>query len=200
MTQALEIRGIGPAGGRAAGNALPLQAGLGFRLGRVTRALRRNWAEELSCLELSPPEAAALRGVNESPGCSLRALARTLGADPMNAKRCVDALERRGILRSGGHSGDRRSRTLTLSEEGRDLAHQVDDLVRKQEDWLEARIDPVDRESLEGALAKLETELGLLVHDVGPVSSDRLAHPTSKRAPRRLPLPSTEAAPSKETT
>ena len=63
--------------------------GVGFRLSRISRTLRSQWAEELSDLELSPPEAAVLRGLAEHPGCALRELARLLASDPMSAKRCV---------------------------------------------------------------------------------------------------------------
>ncbi|MHB1509849.1 MAG: methyltransferase domain-containing protein [Acidimicrobiales bacterium] len=144
-----------------ADRAMPLQAGVGFRLSRVARELRRRWADDLSALSVSPPQAAVLRGIAKSPGCSLRALARTLAVDPTNAKRYVDALERRDLIRSGNHTGSRRPRTLTVTEAGKSLALQVDELVRDQEEWLDITFDADERKYLERALDKLEGGLGL---------------------------------------
>lgn len=154
---------------------VPLQAGLGFRLSRLTRALRRIWADELSELGLSPPQAAVLRGVAGNPGCSLRALARILATDPMNAKRCVDELEQRGLIRSGSRPGDRRPRTLALTEDGRALAHAVDGLVRDQESWMNSELSPVERDRLEAALTKLEVALDLVAGDSHPAASNEVS-------------------------
>ena len=89
---------------------LPLEGGLGFRLDRLVRALRAGWAAELAGIGLTPPQAAVLRGVAGADGVSVRALARRLGGDPMNVKRCADELEQRSLLRSGTDAGDRRPR------------------------------------------------------------------------------------------
>lgn len=140
---------------------MALQAGLGFRLSRLARTLRRSWTDQLSGIGLSPPQAAVLRGVAEEPGCSLRSLARLLGADPMNVKRCVDELEQRGLIRSGSRPGDRRPRTLTLSENGITLARDLDALVVDQETWLNKALGPIQRVYLESSLSTLEALVGL---------------------------------------
>ena len=41
-----------------------------------------------------------LRAVTEGKACGLRALARNLGTDPMNARRLVNHLEQAGLVRS----------------------------------------------------------------------------------------------------
>jgi DNA-binding MarR family transcriptional regulator/SAM-dependent methyltransferase len=149
--------------GASAHEAAPLQLtqGLGFRLSRLTRLLRARWARQLEELGLTPPQAAVLRGVAERPGCSLRALARTLGADPMKVKRCVDVLERRGLLRSAHRGTDRRPRALDLTPESLALASRVDTLVRAQEEHLAAVLGADGLSRIESALAALEADLGL---------------------------------------
>lgn len=133
--------------------------GLGFRVGRLARALRRGWAQDLAPLSLSPPQAAVLRGVAEGPGCSLRALARTLGADPMNVKRCIDELEGRGLIRSGEDVADRRRRTLTVTSAGESLASQVHTLATQQQVELHGILSAAQLEALEDAFAVLEVAL-----------------------------------------
>ncbi len=143
------------------GGRLALRAGLGFRLSRAARALRRSWAEELLPFALTPPQAAALRGVAERPGCSLRALARMLGTDPTNAKRCVDELESRGLLESRGRRGDRRPLLLHVSPPAEALVAQIDHLVATQEQRLLGAIGPSGCEAVAAALTSLELHLGL---------------------------------------
>lgn len=138
-----------------------LEDGLGFRVGRLARALRRGWALDLSPLNLSPPQAAVLRGVTDRPGCSLRALARMLSADPMNVKHCVDELEGRGLIGSGRDPGDRRRRTLTATPAGLALARKVNALAGQQQSWFESTLGQSRWETLDAALTGLEGALGI---------------------------------------
>lgn len=140
---------------------LQLEEGLGFRLNRLSRLLRAQWAHELERLGLTPPQAAVLRGVAGCPGRSLRSLARALGTDPMKAKRCVDELERQGLVRSAHRGADRRPRALELTPLGAALAARVDALVRTREEQLATVLGADRLTSLEDALAALEADLGL---------------------------------------
>lgn len=137
-----------------------LDSSLGFRLSRLARRLRRTWADTLAPLELSPPQAAVLRGVAASPGSSLRALARHLDADPMNAKRCVDALEARGLLESGHDPGDHRPRTLVVTPAGAAVAREVERLAAAQDAQLEEALPGDVASAIYDALGRLETLLG----------------------------------------
>ena len=129
--------------------------------------LRAEWAHELEGLGLTPPQAAVLRGVAERPGCSLRALARILGADPMKVKRCVDDLEGRGLLQSAHRGADRRPRALELTPESLALAARIDSLVRAREEHLAAVLGTDRLSGIESALGALESDLGLSPRSAG---------------------------------
>ncbi len=141
---------------------LALDESIGFRLSRVARARRRAWFEEIESLALTPPQASALRGVVGRPNQSLRALARTLGTDPMSAKRCVDDLESRGLVRSASAPGDRRLRVLNVTEAGLNLAQEIDRRVRRQEASLRDLMSPREYETLAKVLHRLEGHLNLV--------------------------------------
>lgn len=134
---------------------------VGFRLSRVARARRQAWSQELTHLGLTPPQAAILRGIAESSDRSLRSLARTLGTDPMSAKRCVDELESRELVRSSSLPQDRRPRVLNLTDAGRQVMTELDFLVRRQEVRLRTMLSPVDYQQLLGVLDRLEEGLHL---------------------------------------
>jgi DNA-binding MarR family transcriptional regulator len=132
-----------------------LQSGLGFRLNRATRAVRAAWAVQLADLDVSPPHAAVLRAASDGSGAGVRALARTLGTDPMNVKHLADDLERRGLIASGVE-GDRRIRALRLTEAGQRLADEDVARVRQQEEWFTRVLGGAQRRQLERALDRLE--------------------------------------------
>lgn len=123
--------------------------------------MRMAWSGELSSVGLMPPQAAVLRGVADTDGISIRALARLLGGDPMNVKRCVDEIERRGLLVSGSAEGDRRPRVLTLTEQGRALVGKVDRLVQAQDARLTEALGASARPDFEKALSALEAAHGI---------------------------------------
>jgi len=168
---------------------LPLDSGLGFRLDRLVRTMRTAWAGELSSIGLTPPQAAVLRGVADADGISIRALARLLGGDPMNVKRCVDEVEQRGLLVSGTAEGDRRPRVLTLTDQGRAVAGTVDRLVQAQDARLTEVVGASVRPQFERALGALETAHGIArAEGDGDDRSPSETPPSSSiSSPRRSP-------------
>ncbi len=131
---------------------------VGFRLSRAARALRAQWRDELADLDVAPPEAAILRLVAASPGAALRELARTLGSDPMSTKRCVDALEARGLLVSD-RRGEGRSRGLHATVAGARLVAEIERRAHAREEWLAASLGARAADELRRALDLLEQSL-----------------------------------------
>ncbi len=109
-----------------------LEGGLGFRLGRAHRALREAWETRISDLGVSPPQAAMLRAICESPGSGLRELARWLRTDATNAKRLVDHLEQNGLVHSSTDPSHRQRRLLDATNKGERLEQE---LSRRGEAW-----------------------------------------------------------------
>ena len=141
---------------------LSLDQSVGFRLSRVARARRRAWSEEIEALGITPPQASALRGIVEQPDQSLRSLARTLGIDPMSAKRIVDELESRGLVRSASAPGDRRPRVLNVTDPGLALVREIDQRVRRQEASLREVLSQREYETLVKVLHRLEEHLNIV--------------------------------------
>lgn len=138
-----------------------LETNVGFRLSRVSRNLRHTWSSRLKTLGISPPQAAIIRGLSNYPTTSLRELARLLGADPMNVKRCLDDLESLNLVQSGTKKGDRRQRTLTLTIEGQRLAKEVARQAEVHEHWLRSAIPPNELNAFLNAIDSLEKLLGV---------------------------------------
>lgn len=130
--------------------------GLGFLLGVAHRARRRAWEAELADLGLSAPQAAVLRIIGAHPGIGVRQLARTLGTDPMNARRIAETLLAAGCCEARRDPVDARRRPLQLTPSGQKLAQMV---ARKAGDTEEALVNTLGS----GAYAALVAGLHLLI-------------------------------------
>jgi DNA-binding MarR family transcriptional regulator len=69
-------------------------------------------------LDLSPPQAHALKVLRPDHPIAMRALADELHCDPSNITGIVDRLETRGLVQRRAAPGDRRIKTLLLTGDG----------------------------------------------------------------------------------
>ncbi len=138
-----------------------LEESVGFRLSRLARSRRSRWAGQLRSLGLTPPQAAILRGATERSNASLRALARTMGTDPMSVKRCVDALEARGLLRSAISREARRARVVRLTPAGERLMTELEEMARQQEQEIRALLSTSEYAQLLAVIDRLERGMHL---------------------------------------
>lgn len=174
---------------------LPLDSDLGFRLSRASRALRRQWAERLSPLGLTPPQSAVLRALVERPGLGLRELARQLDSDPMTTKHVVDELERRGWLASGRRPGDGRARSLRPTTTGTRIAEAASRLAAEHDRLLRERLGPLADaagrvlSALETAAREPAAEAATRTPEQSPPTrpEDRVTGPTHQE-PRSAPV------------
>ena len=140
---------------------ISLEESVGFRLGRLARARRDRWANELRSLGLTPPQAAILRATRDNPSQGLRALARTLKFDAMAVKRCVDELEVREWVATTTHEGDRRVRVVSLTRAGGALVSRLDEFVHHQESTLRTHLSRAQLDVFSALLAQLERAEGI---------------------------------------
>lgn len=149
----------GPAAKETAPTGVPLDAQLGFCLGRAHRRVRSAWEEVLAPLGVSAPQAAVVRAVGELGAPGLRALARRLHSDPMNVRRLVEHLERAGLVHSVADPDHRQRRAVTLTPAGAALGEALAGAALAFETRLAARVEPGDLEQLLALLGRLESAL-----------------------------------------
>jgi MarR family transcriptional regulator, organic hydroperoxide resistance regulator len=80
--------------------------------------VRRRFLDTVTELGLSFPQAHALKVLRPGHPIPMRELAGSLACDPSNITGIVDRLGDRGLVERGSAPGDRRVRTLMLTEEG----------------------------------------------------------------------------------
>lgn len=111
----------------------------------------------------------------------MRALARTIGTDPMSVKRCADELEGRGLLTSGQLAADRRPRTLTLTTRGTTTVATVNERLMRQEATFDAVLDAGARTTFEALLTRLEHALDIGSDVVASSTQSVERRPTAQR-------------------
>ena len=83
--------------------------------------MRERFIGTVTELELSPPQAHALKTLRPGNPIAMRELADGLHCDPSNITGIVDRLEARGLVERRAAPGDRRIKTLLLTRSGVEL-------------------------------------------------------------------------------
>src|ERR671937_2001110 len=116
--------------------------------------VRNHFQRVIAELDLSPPQACALRRLEPERPLPMRDLADGLACDASNVTGIVDRLERRGLVERQVSSSDRRVKTLVVTAQGVALRerllrrlHQVPDAV--------AELSPEERRLLRGVLRRI---------------------------------------------
>jgi DNA-binding MarR family transcriptional regulator len=115
-------------------------------MSRMVQANRGRRGTVLASLELSPPQAQALRFLQEDEPCAMSELAGQLCCDNSNVTGIVDRLERRGLVERRPADHDRRVKLLQLTPEGAALREEALRLLDAAPDGLRALSDDEQRQ------------------------------------------------------
>lgn len=142
--------------GRVADASVDLApAGLGFLLGAAHRTRRRAWEATLSDLDLTAPQAAALRTITAHPGIGLRQLSRVLITDVMNARRLSAYLVEADLCEYRTDPRDARRRPLHPTRAGLEVAVVVAHRAARSEQDLRRVLGPDLHDTLLFGLRRL---------------------------------------------
>jgi len=132
-----------------------------FLLAQVGAHAAAKFAERLSALKLTPPDAGILRMLGLSAGMSQQELSGKLNIHPSRLVAILDELENRSLLERKPHSEDRRQYSLHLTANGRDALADIGRIGREHQDALCTALSPDEREQLAELLKKIADQQGL---------------------------------------
>jgi DNA-binding MarR family transcriptional regulator len=98
-----------------------LGSALGYVLMRASRDVGKRFKSHFEHLDLTSRQYAILVLVDANPEITASGLVEPLGLGQNNLTAIIDGLIERGILEKQLHSGDRRSRVLSITASGKDL-------------------------------------------------------------------------------
>lgn len=119
---------------------------LGDSLGPGTRRLRNLLTSRILVAfepyKLRSGTHSTMALIAANPGCSQSDIARNLGTDKSIVVAIVDDLEKRGLAARQRSTEDRRRNTLVLTDEGRALLMELDNLGRSVESPIREALSP----------------------------------------------------------
>ena len=151
-----------------------------FLLAQVGAHAASRFAERLSVLQLSPPDAGVLRFLRMSSGISQQELAMRLQIHPSRLVAIVDNLEKRKFVERKINTDDRRLYSLQLTKSGAELLERIGKVAREHQDALLGALTSEEREMLTTLLHKVADQQGL-VRGVHP-GYQRLGRPRRSEA------------------
>nr|WP_246300901.1 MarR family transcriptional regulator [Actinopolyspora biskrensis] len=125
-------------------------------LRRTLQEHNANWQAQLP--ELTKPQYAVLRAVDEHPGIEQATVGQQAAIDKATLASLLPRLEQRGLLSRTIDSGDRRRRLLHLTEQGRSVLLQADSVAESVNGAMLARLSEAEHDQLRRLLLKLADE------------------------------------------
>lgn len=132
-----------------------------FLLAQIGAHAASRFAERLTILELSPPDAGILRLLRMSAGISQQTLSARLQIHPSRLVAILDNLEKRNLIERKPNPDDRRLYSLHLTKDGIEALERIGKVAREHQDALLAALDGEERDRLTALLQKIADEQGL---------------------------------------
>jgi DNA-binding MarR family transcriptional regulator len=140
--------------------ALAVTPRIGYVVGRLDRAIRREIGALVAPFGLTVPKYTALSILRDRPGLSNAQLARRTYVTPQSMNEVLRALELDDLVVRSPAANHRRVVEVTLSERGQEVLTACDRAVTHMENAMLADLDDAGREQLLTALVGCVYRLG----------------------------------------
>ncbi len=126
----------------------PFGHAVGFLLSQLGYVVARTFRAAMAEVELEPRQFALLRAIESAEGRSQNFLVDLLRIPASSMVSLLDQLEQRGLVERQAHPSDRRSRTVHLTEVGRDLVERAGAMAASLESTICRGLSEAEREEL----------------------------------------------------
>jgi MarR family 2-MHQ and catechol resistance regulon transcriptional repressor len=107
------------------------------------------------CVNLSTPEARALRLISNRQFCSMQEIARGLSFSKSGATRVIDRLEKKGLVRRKRSPEDGRVCCVEIAAPGEALIGQIDQENERQIEKILSKLEPSMQQVVQASLYSL---------------------------------------------
>jgi DNA-binding MarR family transcriptional regulator len=132
-----------------------------FLLAQVGAYAATRFAERLSSLNLSPPDAGILRLLRKAAGISQQELSSRLRIHPSRLVAILDNLEQRKLVERKPNPQDRRLYSLHLTKDGSEILERIGKVAREHQDALLSTLSVDERGKLTELLHRIADAQGL---------------------------------------
>jgi MarR family transcriptional regulator, lower aerobic nicotinate degradation pathway regulator len=127
----------------------------GYLLARLGEASRRRFAAALKEQELHPRDFGVMTLIAADPGLTQHQLHERTGIDPSSMVAVIDELEAVGLAERRPHPGDRRARSIYLTEHGQEALAEVQRIAAGLQGEMFGRLTKDELATLHALLRKL---------------------------------------------
>ncbi len=132
---------------------------LGRQLRITNNAVFRHVEQRLHELGITPQQFALLVLVERNPGSRQSLIAKARGLDKSTLVPMIDRLEREDLLERRPMAGDRRMKTIWLTDKGKELLQQASPAVAATDESLGSNLTVEERTELVRLLKKLRQDI-----------------------------------------
>ena len=132
-----------------------------FLLAQVGAYAATRFAERLSSLNLTPPDAGILRLLRKAAGISQQELSARLRIHPSRLVAILDNLEQRKLVERKPNPQDRRLYSLHLTKDGTEILERIGKVAREHQDALLSTLSVDERGKLTELLHRIADAQGL---------------------------------------
>ncbi|HEX3432859.1 MAG TPA: MarR family transcriptional regulator [Solirubrobacteraceae bacterium] len=139
------------------GGPIPGELGVfpGYLLARLGEASSRRFHKALEPEGLHPRHFGVMTMVAAQPGMSQQQLHEKTAIDPSSMVAVIDELQSRGLAERRQNPGDRRARTIYLTEQGEQTLQRIRGLAAELQQEFFAALSAAERRELHALLRKL---------------------------------------------
>ena len=113
------------------------------------------FAKRMAKYDLRPADYSVITLINANPNITQKRLSQAINVSPPNLATLLDRLEKRGLVVRQRNPNDKRSQTLVLTAEGRNLCKKADKTVFELETEATSMLSDAERAELLRLLQKI---------------------------------------------
>ena len=130
------------------------------RIGRIRKALKREFELRAAPLDITSSQLQVLRCLWRGDGATVSALTCDASSDGGTVTGVLDRLERKALIRRERSKTDRRVVQIWLTDAGRELEEPLTDIIEEINAVALIGLDDEQQQQLIGALEKVSDNLG----------------------------------------
>ncbi|MBT9331228.1 MarR family winged helix-turn-helix transcriptional regulator [Paracidobacterium acidisoli] len=131
-------------------------------LAQIGAHAAKKFAERLAPLKLAPAHAGILRRLSLSSALSQRELAAQLGMHASRLVGVIDEMQSMGLVVREGNTGDRRTNSLRLTDQGNEMLGQIRIISQQHNEDLCSALNEEERVTLTSLLQRIADQQGLI--------------------------------------
>lgn len=135
------------------------EAGFGFTVGRLRKAIRREFEENAAALEITGPQFLVMLRLWKGDGILISVLTKEVCSDGGTVTGLLDRLESKGLIRRERSAEDRRAVRIWLTDAGRTLEAPVLEIITQVNEKALGGLSENEKATLFRLLEKVETNL-----------------------------------------